>query len=512
MAYGAYGKVFLVGAGPGDPALITVKGAECVRKADVILFDRLVHPRIWSSRKGECELIYVGKTPERPMLEQDEINGLLVEKARAGKTVVRLKGGDPFVFGRGGEEALALAEAGIDFEIVPGVTAAIASAAYAGIPVTHRGVSAGLTLATAHEAPAREKDAVNWAKIAAAGGTVAAYMGVKNLRRVCRGLRAGGMPPGTPVAVIQDGTLPGQRTIMGTLATIADLAGKAGVRPPATAVFGEVVGLRDKLNWFEKRPLFGRKIIVTRAQAQAAEMMQRLEDLGAETIPFPTIRIEPPDDGRPLDEAIENLRRFDWVVFTSVNGVDAFMRRLAALGRDARALGHIRLCAIGPVTAGRLAHYHLLVDCVPERFTSEEVVAALRKIEGVRGKSFLLPRSDIARSTLPDGLRELGCRVTEVVAYRIAGGLDETAGPILFDLIKSGEIAYITFTSPSTARNFASYFDAGQLKTIAGKTRIAGIGPVTGEALRAIGLPPDVEADEFTVAGLVDAILEETGT
>ena len=240
MAYAAYGKVFLVGAGPGDPALITVKGAECVRRADVILFDRLVHPRIWSSRKGECELIYVGKTPERSVLEQDEINGLLVEKARAGKTVVRLKGGDPFVFGRGGEEALALAEAGIDFEIVPGVTAAIATAAYAGIPVTHRGVSAGLTLATAHEAPAREKDAaVDWAKIAATGGTVAAYMGVKNLRRVCRELRAGGMPPDTPVAVIQDGTLPEQRTITGTLATIADLAGKAGIKPPATAVFGE---------------------------------------------------------------------------------------------------------------------------------------------------------------------------------------------------------------------------------------------------------------------------------
>ena len=504
------GRVFLVGAGPGDPGLITVKGAECIAGADVILFDRLVHPRLCSHRLGECEFVYVGKSPERHALEQDEINALLVEKAKEGKTVVRLKGGDPYLFGRGGEEALALAEAGVDFEVVPGVTAAIASAAYAGIPVTHRGVSACLTTATGHEDPTKGEISVDWSRIAAAGGTVISYMGVKHLADIADGLMAGGMPPDMPAAVIQDGTLPEQRTVVGTLQNIAGRAAKAGIEPPAVSIFGGVVGLRGKLNWFEKRPLFGRKIIITRAHAQACEMAQRLEDIGAEVIAFPTIRIEPPEDWSALDEAVENLRRFDWVVFTSVNGVDAFMARLATLGRDARAMGHIRICAIGPVTAERVRHYRLGVDCRPERFTSEETITALQGCGGVRAKSFLLPRSDIARSVLPAGLRELGGRVTEVTAYRTVRGVDETAGPIMFDLIKSGEVAYVTFTSSSTARNFASYFDEGQMREISERTRVASIGPVTSATLRDIGLPPDIEAEEYTVSGLIAAILGET--
>lgn len=496
------GKVYLVGAGPGDPGLITVKGAQCLEEADVILYDRLVHPRIWSGGRGE--LIYVGKTPERATLSQEEINSLLIAKAREGKTVVRLKGGDPFLFGRGGEEALALAAAGIEFEVVPGVTAAVACAAYAGIPVTHRGLSSALTVATGHEDPDKASD-VDWARIAAAGGTVAAYMGVKNLRAVTDGLLAGGMPPDTPAAIIQNGTLPGQKTFTGKLAEIAAIAERAGVAPPAMCVFGKVAGLREKLNWFEKRPLFGVKVIVTRARAQAGETARRLEALGAEAVEFPTIRIEPPEDFAPLDEAIENLQKFDWIIFTGVNGVDAFMRRLLALGRDARAMGGI--CAIGPVTAERISRYCLRADCRPERYVSEEIIAALQKCGGVREKRFLLPRADIARAALPDGLRELGGCVCEVTAYRTVNDVDAAVAAGIFDMIKSGGVI-VTFTSSSTARNFASCFSAEQLREIAAKASIASIGPVTSAALREIGLPPHIEAEEYTTDGLIRAIVE----
>lgn len=506
----AQGKVYLVGAGPGDPGLITVKGAECIAQADVILFDRLANPALLQNRKKTCELVWAGKAPDRAALEQEEINRLLIEHAKKGKTVVRLKGGDPYLFGRGGEEALALAEAGIDFEVVPGVTAVIAAAAYAGIPVTHRQISSTLTIATGHEDPAKTESAVDWAKIASVGGTVAVYMGVKLLAEIADSLMKGGMPPDTPTAVIQAGTLSCQKTIVGTVSSIASLAAKAEIAPPAMSIFGEVVNLREKLNWFERLPLFGKKIVVTRAAGQAEEMIKRLTQLGAEAVLMPAIKILPLEDWRPVDDAIENLRRFDWIIFTSVNGVEAFMERLLVIGRDARALHGLRLCAIGPATAQRLAGYHLKVDCQPEEYTSKEIVFALEKSGGVRAKCFLLPRADIAPPELPDSLRALGGCATEVAVYRTAKGIDDSAAALIYEeLLKTGQAAYITFTSSSTARIFASCFSAGQLRDIAAKTRIASIGPQTSATLREIALPPNIEAREHTAEGLINAILSD---
>ena len=503
-------KVYLVGAGPGDPGLITVRGAQCIEKADVILYDRLVNPWVLQNRKESCELIWVGKAPNRHALEQDEINRLLVEKAREGKTVVRLKGGDPYVFGRGGEEALALADAGIEFEVVPGVTAATGSAAYAGIPVTHRGISATLMIATGHEDPAKAEGIVDWVRVGAAGGTVAAYMGVKNLAAVAGGLMKGGMPPDTPACVIQEGTWACQRTIVGTVATIAGLAAKEGIEPPAVTILGEVVRLREKLKWFETRPLFGKQVVVTRAASQARDMIDGLMELGAEMIEFPTIRIEPLDEWRSVDDAIENLRRFDWIIFTSVNGVDAFLRRLVALGRDARALHGIRLCAIGSATGKRLATYYLKVDCQPEEFISKEIVFALEKHGGVRAKTFLVPRADIAPPELPDAIRALGGCVNDIAVYRTVRAAGREEGVLIYeDVFKNAKATYVTFTSSSTARNFALCFSDGQMRDIAAKARIASIGPVTSETLREVGLPPRIEANEHTNEGLIRAILED---
>jgi uroporphyrinogen III methyltransferase/synthase len=505
------GKVYLVGAGPGDPGLITVKGAERIEKADVILFDRLVNPALLQNRKKTCELVRAGKSPSREALGQEEINRLLIEKAREGKTVVRLKGGDPYLFGRGGEEALALAEAGIDFEVVPGVTAVIAAAAYAGIPVTHRELSSTLTIATGHEDPAKTEGMVDWSKIASVGGTAAVYMGVKRLAEITDGLTKGGMPPDTPAAVIQEGTSPSQKTVVGTVSTIAALAAKTGITPPALSIFGEVVNLREKLKWFEKLPLFGKTIVITRATEQAEEMIRRLTELGAEAVLLPTIKILPLEDWRPVDDAIENLRRFVWIIFTSVNGVEAFLDRLLAVGRDARALHGIRLCAIGPVTAERLKKYYLKVDCQPEEYTSKEIIFALEKSGGVRAKCFLLPRADIATPELPDALRALGGCVSDVAVYRTVKGIDDSMAVLMYEeLLKTGKAAYITFTSSSTARNFASYFTAEQLRDIAAKSRIASIGPATSAMLREIALPPHLEAKEHTVSGLIDAILSDS--
>ncbi|MHC4717732.1 MAG: uroporphyrinogen-III C-methyltransferase, partial [Planctomycetota bacterium] len=381
------GRVYLVGAGPGDPGLITVRGLEVLSEADVIVHDYLAPAELPARARPQAERIYVGKRAGKHTLSQDEINALLVDRARGGATVVRLKGGDPFVFGRGGEEALALAEAHVAFEVVPGVTAAVAAAAYAGIPVTHRGLAGGVALVTGHEAPDKDRTDLDFQALADWPGTLAFYMGVSNLATICRELIAHGLDGDTPAAVVQWGTTPRQQTLTGTVTDLPRLAADADVKPPAIILIGHVVRLRGKLQWFERRRLFGRRIVVTRPRAQAAGLTDRLRRLGADVLELPAIRIEPPDDPKPLEDAAAEAGAFDWILFTSVNGVDAFFAALRRLGADSRALGGVGVGSIGPATTERLGRYGIRPDAQPAEFTSAElarVVASLGDLDGAK--------------------------------------------------------------------------------------------------------------------------------
>ncbi len=494
------GVVFLVGAGPGDPGLITVRGLEALRTAEVVVFDALANPRLLREARADAELISVGKRGGCHTMKQEEINALLVAKGNEGKRVCRLKGGDPFVFGRGGEEALALAEAGVPFEVVPGVTAGIAAPAYAGIPVTHRGLASSVAFVTGHEDPTKESSDIAWDKLATGVGTLVFYMGVKNLSHIVEQLTSNGLAPETPAAVIQWGTAPQQLTATGTLANIAERA--AGMEAPAVLVVGKVAALRKELAWFERRPLFGRRIVVTRARAQASELCQQLEALGAEVVEMPTIRIEPPSDWAPLDQAIAELAAFDWVLFTSVNGVDGFFARLAAAGKDARALP--RVAAIGPATAERLAGHGIRPDCQPDRFTGAELVAALAARESLSGKRVLLPRAADVPETVRTGLEAAGAVVREVDAYRtIVGGQadEETLRRVL-----AGEVDAVTFTSSSTVRGFVDALGRERLAALPSSVRLVSIGPVTTATARELGLAIAAEAEAHTIAGLVAAL------
>lgn len=498
--------VYLVGAGPGDPGLITVRGLECIRRADVLVYDYLASERLVREARPEAERIYVGKRAGAHTLEQDEIHALLVEKGKEGKTVVRLKGGDPFVFGRGGEEALALAEAGIPFEVVPGVTSGIAGPAYAGIPVTHRGLSSMVTMITGHEDPTKEKSDLDWERIAGAKGTLVFFMGVRNLPGIVERLIAQGRDPGTLVALVRWGTTVRQETLVGTLVDIEEKAERRGFGPPALIVVGEVVGLRDRLNWFERRPLFGRTIVVTRSRAQASELVERLEEFGAEAIEVPTIRMEDPEDWSPVDGAISGLDRFDWIVFTSVNGVDRFFGRLFALGKDVRYLGGVRCCAIGPATAERIACYHVQADLRPEKYVAESILQAFKEVGDLSGTRVLLPRTDRARETLPEGLRALGAEVEEVIVYRtvpVEGCPEEVV-----EQFERGEVDAVTFTSSSTVRNFVEMVGTDRARRWLKDVLVASIGPITTGTARNLGIEVGVEAEEYTVSGLVEAIRE----
>ncbi|HUT36199.1 MAG TPA: uroporphyrinogen-III C-methyltransferase [Planctomycetota bacterium] len=494
------GVVLLVGAGPGDPGLITVKGVEALRKADVVVYDALANPRLLREARADAELVCVGKRGGCHTMRQEEINALLVAKGKEGKRVCRLKGGDPFVFGRGGEEALALAEAGVAFEVVPGVTAGIAAPAYAGIPVTHRGLTASVAFITGHEDPTKEASDLAWDKLATAFGTLVVYMGVKNLPHIVEQLVANGLPAATPAAVVQWGTTPRQRTASGTLADIEERA--AGLEAPAVLVVGQVAGLRERLAWFEAGPLFGRRIVVTRARAQASELSEQLEALGAEVVEMPAIRIEPPDDWEPLDQAIAELPTFDWVLFTSVNGVDSFFARLALAGRDARALP--RVAAIGPATSERLTGHGIRPDCQPERFTGAELVAALAAREPLDGRRVLLPRAADVPDTVRKGLEQAGAVVHEVDAYRtVAGGEADEA---TVARVAAGDVDFVTFTSSSTVRGFAAALGADRLAALPSCIRLVSIGPVTTQAARELGLTIAAEAEAHTIPGLVDAL------
>ena len=500
--------IYLVGSGPGDPGLFTLKGLQFLQKADAIVYDRLAPGSLLKHVKPAAELIYVGKKPgDNQAMKQEEINTLLVDLGRAGKTVVRLKGGDPYIFGRGGEEALALMEAGLPFEVVPGVTSGIAAPAYAGIPVTHRGVSTSVAFVTGHEDPTKGRSDVDWARIANAADTLVLYMGVGRLREISAGLVSAGRGPGTPVAVIRWGTVPEQRTITATLEDIADKVAEANLRPPAITVVGDVVALRDAgLDWYERRPLFGRRVVVTRARAQAGELSAELEKLGAEVLEFPTIEVRPSDDFGPLDEAIRDLDSFDWLVFTSVNGVEAFMERLGHHGLDLRAVPRdAKVAAIGPATAERVGKAGLRVDVVPREFRAEALIKELSGDE-LAGKRVLIPRARVAREILPEKLREAGAEVVVPPAYESvpsSEGKDELARRL-----EAGEVDCVTFTASSTVENFVGAFGEGEAGRLLLGTRVACIGPITADTARGRGIRVDVEAREYTIPGLVEAVAD----
>ncbi|MDQ3557337.1 MAG: uroporphyrinogen-III C-methyltransferase [Gemmatimonadota bacterium] len=494
------GVVYLVGGGPGDPGLLTLRAAEVLSRADVVVYDALVTPAVLERSAPGAERIFVGKRAGRASASQASINELLVELAGRHRAVVRLKGGDPFVFGRGGEEALALAERRIRFEVVPGVSAGIAAPAYAGIPVTHRGAASSVTFVTGHEDPRKPESALDWGSLAREAGTLVLYMGASRMEVNFRRLIDAGRSPATPAAVIQRGTQPRQRTVVGTLETLPELAAEAEIGTPALVVVGEVVSLRNQLGWFDRRPLSGRRVVVTRARAQASELTDALEALGAEVLQFPTIRITDPGDPAPLLNAAAEVDRYHWVVFTSVNGVARFWDALRASGLDTRALAGVRVCAIGPATGDALRAHGVVPDLVPERYVAESVLEALLE-RGVSGQRILLPRAEASRGVLPEGLRAAGAEVSDVAAYRTL--IDGAGAGRLRKDLDEGHISLITFTASSTVRGFVEMVGSD-----AGEALVASIGPITSQTAREAGMPVHLEATEFTIPGLVQAILE----
>ncbi|TCS83471.1 uroporphyrinogen-III C-methyltransferase [Tepidibacillus fermentans] len=499
------GKVFLVGAGPGDPKLITLRGIEAIEQADVIVYDRLAHPSLLKYVKKGAEKIYVGKRPDHHTLQQEEINQLLVDKALAGHIVTRLKGGDPTIFGRVGEEAESLAEHDIPFEIVPGITSAIAVPAYAGIPVTHRHFTSSLAIVTGHEDPTKNESNIDWAKLSTATGTLIFLMGVANLPLIQKKLIEHGRDENTPIALIRYGTRVEQKTVVGTLKDIVQRVEEAKLTSPAIIIIGEVVTLREKLQWFEKKPLFGKRILVTRARSQASELSSLIQELGGEPVEFPVIKIVPPKDSSGYNQAIQQLEQFDWVIFTSVNGVQSFFDKLKEMRVDIRKMTKARIAAIGPKTAQLLEEKGLIVDVLPQEFRAEGLLDSI-KDQLQPAQKVLLPRADIARKILPEQLREKGLEVVEIDAYETV--IDAENKDEILELLKEKKIDIITFTSSSTVRNFVEAFKEEPLQELLEGVTLASIGPITTDTATSLGLNVTVTADEYTIPGLVKAISE----
>ena len=489
------GVAYLVGAGPGDPGLMTARSLELIASADVVLYDRLIPSGALERARSDAELVYVGKRPGDAAVPQGEIERLIVDRAAAGRSVVRLKGGDPFVFGRGGEEAEALAAADVDFEVVPGVTAGIAAPAYAGIPVTHRDDAGAVAFVTGHEDPAKDGSAIDWEALARFPGTLVLYMGVGRVAEIASALIAAGRDPAEPAAAVERGTLPGQRTVLATLEGLADAVAGAGLRPPAILLCGAVASRREAIAWLERRPLHGKRVVVTRARAQASGMARTLGDLGAEVVELPAIRIEPRIESDEVRAAVASLHTYALVCLTSPNGVDLLFEAMAAQGRDARALAAATVAAIGPGTAGALRSRGVIADIVPERFVAESLADALAGLD-LAGKPALLARAAEAREVLPDALRERGAGLDVVALYEtVTEEPDEEA-------IEAAQGAdYVTFTSSSTVRNLLAVvgdrFPTG--------ARVVSIGPVTTETAREAGLEVHVEAARHEPTGVVDA-------
>ena len=503
------GKVYLVGAGPGDPGLITVKGLECISVADVLIYDYLASPFLLKHASENAEVIYVGKKGGDHTLSQEKINTLIVEKAKTGATVTRLKGGDPFIFGRGGEEVQVLVENKIEFEIVPGVTSAIAAPAYAGIPLTHRKFTSTLAFITGHEDPDKTESSIDWASISKGIGTLVFLMGIKNLPNITQKLIKNGKSPKTPVALVRWGTTSRQVTIAGTLDTIVHQADEAGIKAPAIIIVGEVVSLRQTMKWFENRPLMGKKVVITRAREQASDLTRLLSDLGAECMECPTIKVQPPDDIKPIDMAIKNLSSYDWLIFTSVNGVKFFFERLFAKGMDVRAFHHLRTASIGPATAKKLMGFGLNSDIIPETYRAESIVEAFGKKE-ISGKKILLPRAKEARPILPVELGKMGAVVDEITVY-CTKKVTDSANLILKSL-QEKKIDLITFTSSSTVSNFKELLPSENFKTLLAGVTIASIGPITAQTAEKFGFDVHIVAKSFTIKGLCEAICEYYNT
>jgi uroporphyrinogen III methyltransferase/synthase len=498
------GKVYLVGAGPGDSELITLKAARCLAEADVVIYDRLVDNRLLEEVPAKAELIYVGKKAGYHTIKQPEINQFLINKAKEGKIVVRLKGGDPFLLGRGGEEAEALADENIPFEVVPGVTSATAVPAYAGIPVTHRSFASSLAIITGHEDPAKGDSRIAWDKLATGADTLVFFMGMGNLAHIAEELIRNGRSPSTPVAVIREGTTPRQQTVVGTIADIAAKAAQSRIESPALIVVGDVVKLRKRLSWFDKQPLFGKRVLVTRTRKQASILSQLLARHGALPVELPTIEIEVIPDNKELDRAIARLSDYSWLIFTSANGVEIFFGRLRALGHDARELGKTKLCAIGPATAAALERYGLIADRIPQEYVSEAIADSLQG-ENISGMRVLLPRAAGATSELVNRLGQLGAGVDEIAIYRAVLPKADTDGGK--QMLLAGEIDITTFTSSSTVEHLVSLL--GSKWEAVNRTRVACIGPVTAATAARLGVRVDVVAKEHTIPGLVQALIKD---
>ena len=500
--------VYLIGAGPGDPGLITVRGLQCLASADVVLYDHLVPSRLLRHARADAEKIDVGTAAPQP-LEQEAICYLLAEKAREGKTVARLKWGDPFVFDRGGTEALFLHEQQVRFEVVPGIPAGVAVPSYAGVPITYPGGGDTLTFVRGHEDEGKTRASIDWTSLARLDGTIVCYAGPDQLPHMLNALLTHGRSAGDSAAVVYDGTLPTQQTLLGTLEEMAKNVRQMNDRRPAVVVVGRVAGLREHLRWFDARPLFGKRVLVTRPREQAQDLVERLESMGADAIVAPMIRIVPPTDYGPLDDACARLPEFNWVVFASANAVDAFLERLLAGPRDLRALGSTRICVVGQATSERLAKYGMKADVIPAEYRAESVVPAMAETAPLAGQKVLMPRADIGREVIADDLRARGAEVTDVVAYRTIVAEPEREGePDVYHMLLERHLDVVTFTSPSAVRHFVRVLGAEPAADLLRTTIVASIGPVTAEAAAQCQIQTTIMPATFTVPALVDAIVK----
>ena len=505
---GSRGKAYLVGAGPGDPALITIRGKEILEKAQVVIYDYLANAKLLRHAPDDAEFIYVGKKGGvHHAHTQDEINEMLVDRVRSGKRVVRLKGGDPFIFGRGGEELEELVKADLAFEAVPGVTSASAAATFAGIPITHRDFTSSVAFITGHENPEKKKSNIKWDKIATGVGTLVFYMGIKNLTSIAENLMKHGRDPQTPVAVVRWASRPDQRSVVGTLATIANIVKEEGIKPPALTIVGDVVSLRRQINWYEERTLFGKKLVVTRTRDQASDLVASLEENGANCLEFATISLQPPDSWEELDHALADPGKYQWIIFTSINAIDAFFNRLQHHGLDSRSLHNCRVAAVGRVTADCLLAHGIAADLLPDDFTGEGLAAAL-EAEGVAGQEILLPRALKAREVVPERLRAAGAVVTVAPVYQNVRPSGHDAE--LKAKLEAGEVDMVTFTSSSTVNNFVMMLGVADSAELAGLmlgVEIAAIGPITAKAVVKHGLKVDVQPETYTIPAMVEAIV-----
>jgi uroporphyrinogen III methyltransferase/synthase len=496
--------VYLVGAGPGDAGLLTLRGAELLGRAQVVVYDALVNPELLRLAPKTAEIIYGGKRAKDHAIPQKELNQLLIAKAKEGKIVVRLKGGDPYVFGRGGEEAEELADAAIAFEVVPGVSSFVAVPNYAGVPLTHREFCSRLTLITGHEDPAKEASSIDWPQVAKTPGTKVIMMGTDRIGQIAQTLIGHGMPPSTPIAMIRWGTTGHQQSIDATLDTIADVADRTKIGPPTVAVIGEVVKLRSKLNWFERRPLFGQRIVVTRSREQAAELSRPLSNLGAEVLEVPTIKIDAPTRRQELVDALLELNSYDWLIFTSPNGVTHFFEYFFRQFHDMRDIGGCRIAAVGPATAKKLKELHLQVDLMPDEALAASIAEAFAEYESIENLKICLLRAEVANPELPAALDALGAIVDDVACYRTVAETEDPSGTAA-KLLETGA-DWVTFTSASTVEHFHARFNLPLLVKKFPQLKLASIGPETSKALAALGLTPNLDAKKHTIEGLIEAL------